>query len=272
MTPRVLATTELEKLINLAVPLSPFVLGFTATSEFSYNAQSTFGKIVANAHSILALIPDEIDGKGVDIDASGIASLTRDLVEAYDIFFYLCLERVPKHVRAFRTNLFAHHHSCELYKINSALAGSSPSGDSFVRLGEQRLKEDPIFQSLSPRQQKSLLSGRSATFQTYGSRPADYPVPEPHASGVYKLLSNPVHSTSLGILGTVIYNGHTHPLISKLVFIAVDTAVQYLAHALTGYLRVPPKLRTRLCLEDIDLIRNFSKRDFVAILGKHWQR
>lgn len=271
MAARALAT-ELEKLVNLAVPLSPFVLGWSATTDSTRTARDCFGKIVANSHSVLALMSDNIEGKGVDIDASGIASLTRDLIEAYDIFFYLCLERVPKQVRAFRTELYTHHHARELYKINSALAGSSPSDDIFVRFGEQRLKEDPIFQSLSPRQQKSLLSGRSATFQTYGSRPADYPVPEPHASGVYKLLSNAVHATSLGIMGTVIYNGHAHPFISKFVFIAVDTAVQYLAHALTAYLRVRPKLRTRLSPEDIDLIRNFSKRDFVAILGKHWQR
>jgi len=271
MATHALATVEFTKLVHLAVPLSPFVLGWSATTDSARTAQDCFGKIVANAHSVLALIPDKIEGKGIDIDASGIASLTRDLIEAYDIFFYLCLEKVSKQTRAFRTELYIHHHGSELSKINLALAGSSPSGDIFVRLGEDRLRADPIFQSLSPRQQKSLLLGRSATFQAYAIRPADYPVPEPHASGVYKLLSNSVHSTSLGVMGSVVYNGRAHPFVIKLVLIAVETSIQYLAHALTGYLRVRPKLRTRLCPEDINLIRKVSTRDFAAILTKHWR-
>jgi hypothetical protein len=72
-------------------------------------------------------------------------------------------------------------------------------------------------------------------------------------------------------MGSVSYNGHAHPFMSKLVFIAVETSVQYLAHALTGYLRVRPKLRTRISGEDIEIIRNISRRDFAAILTKHWQ-
>ena len=99
----------LEKLVNLAVPLSPFVLGWTATTDLTLSAEDCFGKIVANSHSILVLLPRKVGGNGVDIDASGMASLTRDLIEAYDTFFYLCLEKVPKEVREFRRWLYIHH-------------------------------------------------------------------------------------------------------------------------------------------------------------------
>jgi hypothetical protein len=72
-------------------------------------------------------------------------------------------------------------------------------------------------------------------------------------------------------MGAVVYNGRAHPFLTKLVFIAVETATQYLFHGITGYVHVRPKLRTLLCSQDINLIRDFSSRDFVATLRNHWQ-
>jgi hypothetical protein len=127
---RTLATVELAKLVNLAVPLSPFVLGWSATTDSARTAQDCFGKIVANGHSVLTLIPDKIESKGVDIDASGIASLTRDLIEAYDIFFYLCLEKVSKRVRAFRTQLYIHHQAASSAVSETTIERLDPLQDN----------------------------------------------------------------------------------------------------------------------------------------------
>jgi len=256
----------LERLIEIAYPVSAFSINRTATTERTIFAQDLFSKITANASSIAYLIPSEpnTSKRVVMFDVSGMASLTRDLMDSYDILFYLCLEKVPKDESEFRRELYSHHNACEVYKIRAAFDIESSRSD-FLEMSKMLLARNPFFTSLKEKQKKHLINGNTPIFSQNIRKSRDYPLEFNCVTGIYKLLSNSLHSTSLGVSTSTAFGSKITLASIDLLLIAVQAANQYFALVIDAYFKLRKIIARMVSEEDRYFVKSICERDLAKM-------
>ena len=166
--------------------------------------QDVFLNIVRNLGSILALSAnfEKSTTKRYLPDAPSLASLTRKLVETYETLYYLCLEPVPPPEREFRELAYSLHHTFERASVEAAFGTKQSDNDDglwdMVRISDiMHLRQNCFFQALSTKHQQLVLAGR-APFLRNGEVWKRRARTE-WLRGAYKLFSNPIHGTALGV-------------------------------------------------------------------------
>lgn len=191
---------DLERLCELAYRVSTL----SAKSQYRYNhyeGERLFVRILLTATSIVRLLRTDscIPQFPEMIDVYGVASLSRDLMEAYDAMHYLYIEPASEPEKEFRSFLQTLHEYSEQETIYNALGiyDEGPLGggwDWIIHTCTQVLKANPIFLGLTDKQQKELLKGRKPFLPSAKPSSKVQYADQVKMRAVYKLLSNMVHS------------------------------------------------------------------------------
>ena len=168
-------------------------------------SEHLFKKIVLTTSSILRLLDsrDHRNGLPMLLDIPSIASMTRNLVEAYDVFWYLTVDKISEDESEFRFALSSLHHNVEFLKIteNLKLEIDDPTGIwEIARPHSKRwLEGTALFKALHPKQQAELLKGKRPFF--LGNRtPAKWKyINQDAMRGLYKFMSNNTHTHPVSI-------------------------------------------------------------------------
>jgi hypothetical protein len=194
---------DLERLCELAYRVS----ALSGDSQYSYNhheGEKLFTRILLTATSIVRLLRTDacIPQFPNMIDVYGVASLSRDLIEAYDAMHYLYIEPVSESEKEFRSFLQTLHEYSEQETIYAALGihdtGSLGGGWNWIiQTCKRVLEANPIFLGLTDKQQKELLKGRKPFLPSANPVSKFQYVDQVKMRAVYKLLSNMVHSHPL---------------------------------------------------------------------------
>lgn len=248
-------------------PISGDAIGVTATTANTLMMEQYFVRLLRSSDSILVLL-EHIDETHRYPDLASVSGIARDMMDAYDIMFYLFFEPVSRERRRFRHCLYHYHHSCENESISSYLHQGNLLAVPMTRITAADLQAEPEFQKLTRRQQQALLKGRTATFDL--TPRSSFPFEEDAVRTVYKLLSNLVHSTSLGQTLGVPFGGHGYPHALALLRIATDVATYFLAQSARDYLRKRYRLRFHLTRRASALLAELPSDGFGRSVRQHW--
>jgi hypothetical protein len=235
-------TSDLEQLCLIGYQISPLAAGHSGRAERGILADRLFTRILLKATSIVRLLRTDscVPAFPNMIDVASVASLSRNMIEAYDVFFHVAVEKVPEEVQEFRSYLYTLHQTTDHDKIYSSFGRRTPHFGNLEFMGrfcKMRLEENAFFNSLPAGQQKELLKGKRP-FLNLTASPTKKQYSDPHVlRGLYKFMSNSVHSHPLSIQGFRAPQSDDHLSIQHLLDMSIAAAAQHFAFAIDDYSR-----------------------------------
>lgn len=236
-------TEDLRLLCGIGLRISRILNGVQGRTDQQYYAQLLFARIVMTAISVLRLVRSEDPDRSASplLDPASVASLTRNLMEAYDVFFYLGIEKVSREKEEFRSLLWGLCYDTDFDKINARLGLKTRDSMGFRELLSRRTRNElianPFFQQLSPKQQTDLLRGKKPMYGPTNNAERWKYLDREKVSGLYKYLSNYVHMHPIAVEMSI-------PLIFRrtldhdfLLPTCMDATVQHLSLAIIQYVR-----------------------------------
>jgi len=185
------------------------------------------------------------------LDPSVAAVLARVLIEQAETFQYLCLEQISQEEREFRYGLYYLHQRKEAEKVEPHLPTfKSPGEDffreSFERIGKTSLEENSIFQTQSAKVKAQLLSGNFAFFNSASGGHGRRVSRDQEIAALYKLFSNVIHGTSLGLRASRTSRERLRLDGYNLMSLSMCCAVRLFAICLDEYSKMRPRIRAQL--------------------------
>ena len=194
------ARNELELTMRRAVAVSKGAANRKA-GERCFWASVLYVRLVVTGKSALVLAPKISVPKGEDEhwDYSSLASLTRNVVECYLLFFWLTVENVTDDERHMRINL-THLRDNETRKRMMADFGHSPeklSGFDWHRgYLTERIKSQDAFKALDEKRQRELLKADRAPY-VQDDLVAKLGLNRSEFRGYYRYISSHTHTDPL---------------------------------------------------------------------------
>tara|TARA_R110002074_G_scaffold349634_1_gene520395 strand:- start:182521 stop:183321 length:801 start_codon:yes stop_codon:yes gene_type:complete len=163
-------------------------------------------KIVPSCTSLINILPNS-DKKKVDfVDFSSISSLCRNLIEGANLHWYYCIDEAEKTEIDFRFTLYEYHDATTMLRIANYL-GFSAEDISYLENRRTMLRTDlessEIFSSLEQEARRQIIKGRKCSLLSQAEIAFERKLDMDEFNGIYKLLSNHVHSTPTSIKDTV---------------------------------------------------------------------
>jgi len=179
--------------------------GIKSPTSQHYYAAILFTRICVIAMSINRLSPSPklIGKENTPWDFSSVSSLTRNLIECYLTFFYLCIDKCSEDEQDARLKLMNLHDHISRTKIFELL-----QSDEAKRFKENNdevalpLKNNRWFQKLTNKQQIHFLKGNTSFFKK------NYEIAKDSGEDIsdfkfkYKFLSSHTHSSPMGFYRT----------------------------------------------------------------------
>ncbi len=192
---------DFERIINDAKTLSIKFSGIPAPTSSHYYASLIFTKLCVSGETIINNCPNPKQlGCDAHWDFASVATLTRGVIEAYLLFYYLCLEKCSQNEWEGRWRLMNFHDHMSRLKMFSVLKDSDES-EKFERSTEDvkfDLENTSYFKSLTERKRKHFLKGNTAFFLSKDEIVASYGGDVDDFRFCYRFLSNHAHTYPMG--------------------------------------------------------------------------
>jgi hypothetical protein len=187
----------------------------------------------------------------VGLDPSVAAILARVLIEQAETFQYLCLGNISQDERAFRRDLFFFHQCKEANKVMPHLPAFKSLIEDFFegvseRMSKTSLEENAFFLKLSRKTQTQLLNGNSAFFNSSSSGYGRGVSRDSEIAALYKLFSNVIHGTSLGLHASRTTRERLRIDGYNLMSLSICCSIRILAICLDEYSKMRPQMRAQL--------------------------
>jgi hypothetical protein len=173
--------------------------------EANYPEIVIYAKSVLTAFSLYRLLPEgKIPQKNKPADLSSIASLGRNLLETYNHFFYLCLDKISDSEADFWRLVFIYHYLHEHQRVGQKMgvAAIELELNRKIVLEEyrRRVEHHPFFNTLNTNVRRNITSGRSPVYEGRTTITRKYSENFEFLEAFYKVMSNHVHSGMYGLL------------------------------------------------------------------------
>jgi hypothetical protein len=262
---------EYRALCNRAVKVSRGSGGiFVDNNRLAY-AAVLFTRITVMSKSIRQLLPDCKPREHWDFSA--VASLTRNLMEAYLWYYWLCEDEVDEDVRKGRFILLYCH---DYGSRDRMLPGTFPPvEDDAVRADLiARFDANPYLRTFDEKARREALRGHKAPF-VQDEVLERMGVGKEEFRSLYRFYSQHTHTGPVAFMrilqenhdrGTGVETAHE----KRYMIGAVDFAASVLVSAVEGHLKLFPDAETRPPhLTDADVIRNVERNQGRSRPGKH---
>lgn len=205
--------------------LEELISDFNLLTEISYDLSQQFdgvitdckrrrlstyflAKTVPGCMSLLKILPTEsqISNEEIYLDFSSISSLSRNLIEATNLHWYYCIDAVGEEEIDFRFLLYDYHDSVTLLKIFQSLKFTLEDIEQLESerdILKEKLKEHSYFLSLDKDMKRNIVKGRKSSILSQVEIAEKRGLNVGEFNGIYKLLSNHVHSTPSSIRSVV---------------------------------------------------------------------
>lgn len=217
-----------------------------------------FTKMCVTSVTILIIAPDNmVATKAIPHwDFSSIFSLSRNFIECYQAFFYLCVDQISTDEYNARRLLFDLHdyHSKRILSSFINYNYSDTSIEEQIRIS---LENTEYFNRLDGRQQKHFLKGDTAFFitredieQRMGNDKNQYKM-------IYKLFSSNTHTFPMAFYKMAVDDRGRGVKTSTEVryhIFALDVTEQYLRRAVNEILTLFPETKSKLTSNEISTI------------------
>ena len=174
----------------------------------SFWASVLFAKLCVTSVSLVQLLPGSrmFASKFDNWDASSVATLSRNLIENYHAYFYLCIEKIPDAEWQCRLQLFNLHDCLTRKKI---LTDFQIIGEDLPKFEQQAnelreiLKQNSFFLTLTEYEQKRVLKGDQAFYFNREAIEQRMGAGESDLKAMYRMLSIQAHTLPMSFSRTI---------------------------------------------------------------------
>lgn len=261
--------TDMRHLVEICKKLSKFKKTIKSWTLRTYYAEMIFDKLSLSSSNFLKVWP-EGDCTFDLVDTSSIASIARNFIEVHDVLYYFCEKNLSEDEFNLRVSVADLHHSKELKRIlkrfnfsETILAVDYANMSEFY--SRTKIEENPLFQSYSSKLQKSILKGTKA-YDMKLLKKKDFPIEEDIKLGVYKLLSNSIHSFLLGVVNNSPGSMDSPVSQINILFFSMEVSIIYLASSADMYCKLRSKLASNLTTKERNFIKEMTSDKYL----KQW--
>lgn len=160
-------------------------------------------KIVPECISQLKILPWSSFSDREDLfDFSSFCSLGRNIIEAANLHWYYCVDEVSKTEIEFRFLLYDYHDLTTIYRLGAFL-GTTPEDLNTLKTKRHKtrgkIEAHSIFNELGNETKRQIIKGRKCSHLSQTELSMKRALDMDFFNGIYKLLSNNVHSTPSAI-------------------------------------------------------------------------
>jgi hypothetical protein len=231
---------EFDKTFREVGKLSRDCAGIPAPTGRHFHASVLFTRLCVSAMSLQKLSPHpSLLGQDAHWDYASVCSITRNIIECYLIFYYLCIQVVDDTEWEARWRLFNLHDCMQRIKMFAVL-NIAPEWEAskVIEITIYELNSNSYFQGFTQKQQQYYLKGNTALFMSQDQIVQSYGGDVNHFRFLYRFLSNQVHSLPMSFyrvgeqergrgVESEVEVGYTA--------LCLDTAHQYLDQACKNY-------------------------------------
>ena len=186
---------EFEKTLKDAIKLSRGCAGIPSPTGKHFYASVLFTKLCVTAVSLQKIAPSpKLLGQNAHWDYASACSITRNIVECYLVFHYLCVQAVDDTEWEARWRLFNVHDCLSRVKMFASAHIAREEAAKVIEITLDELKANSYFQRLTPKQQQHYLKGNNALFMSQGQIVQSYGGDVNEFRNLYRFLSNQIHS------------------------------------------------------------------------------
>ena len=210
--------------------------------------------------SLLRLIPISSFYRPVEKldawDLPSVASLVRNIIETYHVFFYIT-EEVSDAEREARVALWRFHETAERLK---ALQLGVPSSKGIEQLTNEyskrraRLERSSFFQSLPKKQRANLLNARDSKFSSQSEIAERAGVSRKYLASCYKYCSNFTHTSPMAISMLNAFRAGTPEGRQRFKYVS-ELATAFMALTIRDFLCLVPDQRELIDRDTWDIIQ-----------------
>ena len=177
-------------------------MGIPSETSAHFYASLLFTKLCTCSISIRNLSPKpELIGKDAHWDFGSVASLTRNIIECYLVFFYLCIDKCSKDewdARWRLMNLHDHMSRTKLFQSMGEDVENNKDANNIKKDVLLALNNNVWFQKFTQKQQKHYLKGNTAFFKSQDEIIESSGGNISEFRYIYRFLSNNTHSFPMG--------------------------------------------------------------------------
>lgn len=194
---------QFEELVSATTIISQGAAGRPSKSSQHYWASQLFTRLSTCGVSLLISLPRNslTITRFEHWDFSSVASQTRNLIECYLAFYYLCIEKISKNEWGCRWNLFNLHDCSRRQKMFECFGNNNNDKTDFTAHIEDiksRLQKNKYFLALPQKKQNDLLKAKTAYLVNQDELIKSMGMDSQFYRGMYIFLSSHIHSLPLG--------------------------------------------------------------------------
>lgn len=238
---------RLDDLLGIAILVSDLVGGIKTTTR-NIRATQLYTRLVAASLTFIRLLSgnkhatSEVEWW----DWPSVGTLARGVIETYNAFFYIGVEKVPPSEVELRINLMHFHLNFEKYRLYRDWGKSDEELQDFIDglpIDRERLKNNTVFQTLPEKQQTQLLKGKTPMHLSHHEINERAKIITNSFKPIYRLFSNQVHTTPLSFQSQSNTRGRGFENDAERFYITLATQVviKYLANAVINMTDIFPK-------------------------------
>lgn len=199
-------------LTEIGCDLSQHFGGLYVDDEKKTRSTHYLAKTIDNCFSILKLIPENkySTENHKYLDTSSVLSLSRNLLETSNIFWYLIAEEISEFEFELRLDILKYHDYISMEQIFNQILFENESADYLNQKKNEykmKIENNSNFQSLDKNSKNFILSGKKSTLLTQFEIAKKRGIDINDFKAYYKLMSVHTHSSPTAITNLVYTQG-----------------------------------------------------------------
>jgi len=250
-----------ENFLDFAIDVSDATAGIFVPWNL-VRANQLFTRLTVTSVSIIHLLPDNryFPSKNNFWDFFSVASLARNLIENYHMFFYVGVEKVKSEEIDFRLKLLNYHQNNEKYKMYSEYNCDQTLLNEFelnLPLAKKELKDHLFFSTLSKSKAKQILSGNKAMYLSNKEISERLPFKTDEFNLLYRFFSNHTHSSPLAYFSISNERGRGEENETEVSYLAMtlESCIKYLSATIIDMITLFPDSIKKLNEKKLNIIK-----------------
>lgn len=253
--------TTFENFLDFAIDVSDKTAGIKVPWNL-VRANQLYTRLTVTSLSIIHLLPKNrlFPSKSEFWDFFSVASLARNLIENYHMFYYVGVDKVSEEEMDFRLKLLTYHLNNEKYQLYSDFKAGKEVLEEFEKnlpIAKESLKNHSFFKNIEKEKAKKILKGKEAMYLTSKEISERIQFDTDDFLPLYRLFSNHTHSSPLAYYTMSNDRGRGEENEAEVSYLSmtIDFCIKYLSAAIIDMTNLFPNSIDKLDITKLNVIK-----------------
>jgi hypothetical protein len=227
-----------ENFLDFAIEISDNTAGLKVPPQL-VRANQLYTRLTVTSVSIIHLLPlNRMFPTTWEFwDFFSVATLARNLIENYHMFYYVAVDKISDEERDFRLKLLSFHLNNEKYKLYSEFKAQRETLEDFetnLPKDKEDLKNHSFFKALSKEKAGKILAGKEAMYLSHKEISEKISFKTDEFVPLYRLFSNHTHSSPFAYFTMSNERGRGEENDAEISYLSMtlDFCIKYLSAAI----------------------------------------